>query len=148
RECERFRRQARLIAQVAEPISEFLNEAPPALLGRLPSANAIEERDVLQALIDLKADTSSVVRPLLETNQLSARELAIESLAFSTDPKIGEWLCAKVGGGKKPRQSASSVRAMLKALRQFPSDDAEALLLRGTRDSCVEIRAVAIGGLG
>jgi HEAT repeat protein len=150
RERDRFRKQIRTIAVLAEPIEDYLADVGPLLLDMLPGASTSEqERIFLQALIDLKADTGPVVRPLLEENRINASDLAIESLAASANPAVGSWLCDWTCCRRAKRRSgALPYRAVLSVLRHFPSPEAEGILLAAAREQKTEICTAGLGSLG
>src|SRR5262249_19717623 len=79
-----FREQIAMMENLAEAMGEYLDLAADELLDDLPGASADEQRDILEALADLRADTARVVIPLLECGSLGARDAAVESLAHSS----------------------------------------------------------------
>src|SRR5439155_4821811 len=82
-------------------LSEYLTDAPPALRARLlvvarsgdHATTAGEQRELLLALTDLRAETAPVALPLLAHPRFAHAELALESLVHSTDPRVGPALC-------------------------------------------------------
>ncbi|MFL5340419.1 MAG: HEAT repeat domain-containing protein [Gemmataceae bacterium] len=144
RDREAYWKQIKLIEDLSDAMADHLSDLPPALFAMLP-APAVHESAILRALLALKADTGAVIRPLLEADQITDRELAVESLANSTDSAVGTWLC-EWAGGRRP--TGFPRRAVLKVLRHFASVEAEALLLKGARDSAATIRVTALGSLG
>ena len=150
RERGGFRQQIGLIAEMAEAADDYLEGVGPLLLRMLPSAATMEqERDILQALIDLKTNTAAVVCPLLDCERLACRDLAVESLAASGAPGVGTWLCDWTHRCRSKRRAGTfPYRAVLNVLRNFPSHDAEAILLAAARNRAADIRMAAIGSLG
>jgi hypothetical protein len=146
---EEFTDQVVRIAPLADALDDYLSEAAQELLESLPDVALHEQSDVLLALIELRADTASIVIPMLESNRVAAPELAIDSLAFSRGEFVGQWLCRRHDSASRNRAGKDeSKRAVLRALRRHPSPEAERLLLKAcaSRDRRMALRG--IGGLG
>jgi hypothetical protein len=164
-EQEAFGWQMSRLAALEAALSEYLTDAPPALRARLERAPAREQRELLLALIDLRAETAAVALPLLAHPRFAHADLALESLAHSTDPRVGPALCelalqrVPVLRRAQRRRSAlpplrSTVpsdfpyRSLLRALRGAPSKQAEDMLLLASRDWDPTYRAAAMSSLG
>jgi len=162
---EAFSWQMSRVAALEPALSEYLVEASLKLCMRLPRAASTEQRDILLALADLRAEASYAVLPLLAQPKFQYLELAIEVLAWSTDPRVGptlrEWALERVPmvrrsqGRKKtvpPRRPSLPVdapyRAILRALRGHPSTQTEAFLLLAARDWDPTYRMHAVSSFG
>jgi hypothetical protein len=147
----RFCEQIETMAELADGMAEYIDLAADQLLDQLADAPADEQRDILDALADLRADTARVVIPLLECGSLAARGAAVESLTHSRAETAGLWLCDWARRHvRRGRVSSPNFPyfAVLRALRNFPSADAEAALLAGARNRDAAVRAAALGSLG
>src|SRR5262245_11170032 len=146
-----FGEQVAMMDSLADAMAEFLDLAAAQLLDQLSDAPAEEQCEILHALADLRADTARVVIPLLECRSLAAREAAVESLAHSPARTAGLWLCdwtkRHVRRGRAIAPNFPHL-AVLRALRNFPSPDAERTLLEGTRSRDISVRTAALGSLG
>lgn len=142
-----FRRQIRALRELAEPIEEYLEEARDALLGSLASVSRERQADWLRALTDLRADTAAIVLPLLDAQRLTCPDLAVESLAWSDDDRVRQWLCDRARGRTRTGQNACHL-SVLKTLRHFPSADTERVLMKALSDRNPTVRAAALGSLG
>jgi hypothetical protein len=164
-EQEGFDLQVARLMALDPALSEYLHKAPQQLLAALPTASDHEVRDLLQALYDLRAEAAPVVLPLLTRADWPHKDLAVELLAWSKDPKVGPFLREWVGrrvpllrrGRTRRRVSAprrSSVppdlpyRAILRVLRYHASVETESQLLLATIDWDPTYRAAAFGSLG
>jgi hypothetical protein len=148
-ESERDAHQAQIqvIRELAEPMDDYLNEMRIAMLGLLDAAPRERQADFLRALTDLRVDTAAVVLPLLDANRLACPDVAVESLAASDDSRIVPWLGEWTRGPSRKTQTACYL-SILKTLRQFPSEDAERVLIKAMADRSPAIRAAALGSLG
>jgi hypothetical protein len=151
---------------VLEPVlSDYLQEAVPALRPGLARARGQELRDVLQALNDLRAEAGGEVMELLARPGCAQAELAVELLTWSREPRVGPWLRAWVGRlvspvrraqwRRKPRAPRRPsvpldvpYRAALRALRGHPSAETERFLLQAAGDWDPTYRAAALSSLG
>jgi hypothetical protein len=152
---EWFQEQIQRIDSLEDLISDWLQESSQALVERLDSAGRADHPDLLRALIDVRADTAAVVLPMLEANRLQALDLAIESLAFTRQKGVGEWLCRWVqqfrGSRWRPalrKPNRSVYRAVLRTLRCFSCPPSERLLVQAASERDQEIRQAALGSLG
>jgi hypothetical protein len=164
-EQEAFNWQMSRLAALEPAVSDFLGEAPSLLCQRLPDASIEEQRDILLALIDLRAEAGEAVLPLLATPRYPHAELALESLTWSSHPRIApllrEWVLERVPMVRRaqrrrraaaPRRGSISselpYRAILRTLRGHPSAQTEAFLLLAARDWDPAIRLSAVASLG
>jgi hypothetical protein len=155
---EKYQEEIQLIDLLAEPLADWLHDARIALPERLKFAPAEEQADLLRAAIDLRADTAAIVRPMLEVNQLEAIELAIESLAFSKQAGIGDWLCQWTRGRgifgewrlcrNSDRRGKAVNLAVLRTLRYLPCQSAERYLVNAASNQDDSVRTAALGSLG
>jgi hypothetical protein len=163
-ERETFDWQLSRLAALEPEFREYLHDAPQALLKRLPSAHGRELTDLLQAMIDLRADTGQALLGLAHRPS-EHRELAIELLRWSREPQASRWLCVFATRAVPQAQRArhrlradpprrASVSAdipyadILHALRGHPSLEAEQVLLAASCDWDPTYRAAAFGSLG
>lgn len=149
-EAERhaFHAQIERIEERAEVFRDYLQEAVGELLEALPRAPQDEQAELLEALIELRADTAAVVMPLLQANRLADKGLAIESLASSTNPAVGPFLCRLIERELRSARGDFPIRMALRVLRHHPSEQAESLLLGACIGRKTEIRTAALGSLG
>lgn len=164
-EQEAYRWQISRLAALEEVFQEYLSEAPQQLGPELVEASDSQQRDILQALVDLHADASIWVLPLLEQAGFAYSELAVEVLTWSRDPAVAPWLRSWVLGkvqmldrAQRRRQALSPRRnsvpaslpyvAILRALRGQGSAETEMFLLMAARDWDPAIRSAAFGSLG
>lgn len=164
-EQEAFQMQISRLAALEPSLVSYLEEAPAALCAAIPGAAKREQRDLLSALADLRAEAAPVLLPLLELPRFPNMEQAAEVLAWSRDPRVG--LCLRdwavrhvpvVQRAQQRRQAHSPSRrslpahvpyaAILHALRGHPSRETESFLLLAARDWDPTYRAAAIGSLG
>jgi hypothetical protein len=162
---EAFGWQASRLTALEPALTEYLRAAPARLCDRLLDAATAEQRDILLALADLRAEASRVVVPLLAQPRFPHLELAIEVLAWSRDPRVApllrEWALERVPMVRRaqsrrktapPRRPSLSVdapfRAILRALRGHPSSQTEAFLLLAARDWDPTYRMTAVSSLG
>lgn len=164
-EQEAFQMQVSRLAALEPALTAYLDEAPRALCAALPAAGKQEQRDLLVALADLKAEAAPVLLPLLELPRYANLELAAEVLTWSRDPRVGlclrDWVIRNVPvirRVQKRRQASAPLRrslpahvpyaAVLRALRGHPSRETESFLLLAARDWDPTYRAAAVGSLG
>jgi HEAT repeat protein len=151
---------------VLEPVfADYLQEAPRHLTARLASARGEEQRDLFQALTDLRAEAGEAVVALLDRGDCLYSEQAVELLAWSRAPMVGPWLrtwlyrrvvpARRVQRRRRtfaPRRAVLPpdvpYRAALRALRAHPSADTEKFLLLAATDWDPTYRAAALGSLG
>lgn len=160
-EQETFDWQISRLAVLEPVLSDYLQEAPPLLCAALARAEGQYLRDLLLALLDLRAETGPAVLPLLPRWPASAAEVAIETLTWSRDPQVGAWLRDWVGRQlfsvrRGPRRAKAPVAgrmsvpcaALLCALRGHPHEDTERLLLLAAQDRDASLRAAAVSSFG
>jgi hypothetical protein len=171
---EAFGWQMSRLASLEPALGEYLADAPAALRARLQLAVARsgdvattegDQRDLLLALTDLRADTAQVVLPLLAQGRHPHADLAVESLAWSADPRVGpalrEMVLRRVPVLRRGRRRRSPLpplrpsvpadfpyRALLRALRGCPGRETEDLLLAAAHDWDPTYRAAAVSSLG
>ena len=151
---------------VLEPIfEEYVREAPRQLCLALAQAARSEQRDLLQALADLRAEAAPTVLPLLDDPRFTHLDLAVEVLTWSHDPRVGPWLrawthrhvsLARRAGSRRrsvspktlPLAAGVPYQAILRALRGHPSRETEAFLILATSDWDPKYRAAAVSSLG
>jgi hypothetical protein len=146
-----FHEQIELLEPLADGMGEYLDLAADQLLAELPNAPAAEQHDILAALNELRADTARIVIPLLECGSLAARDAAVESLAHAATRNAGVWLCDWTTRHTRRGRANSPTfpyLAVLRALRHFPSAEAEAILLTAARSRDPAVRAAALGSFG
>jgi hypothetical protein len=163
-EQEAFSWQMSHLAALEPVLGEYLEEAPRPLCAALATAGEQAQRDLLHALLDLRAETAPAVLPLLADPSFASPELAIQTLRWSHDPKVApslmDWVCQQVAVLQRTRKRrlASPPRrpsvseglpyaAILRALRGHPSRETEAFLLLAARDWDPTYRAAAVGSL-
>ncbi|HEV3258483.1 MAG TPA: HEAT repeat domain-containing protein [Gemmataceae bacterium] len=163
-EQEAFRWQVSRLAALDAAVGDYLQEAPQHLCAALPHASPAEQRDLLQALADLRAEVAPVVLPLLNDPRFQHADLGVEVLTWSRDPRVGPWLCewamrhvpvvrrAARRRSSTPRRRrvplAVPYQAILRALRGHPSRETESFLALAARDWDPTFRAAALGSLG
>lgn len=164
-EHEAFSWQISRMTALEAALGDYLEEAPQALCALLPAAQGIEQRDILQALADLRADAAPSILPLLLEPQFSHRELAVEVLTWSKDERVPlclrDWVVRAVPvvrRAQKRRRALPPLRrsvpasvpyqAILRALRGHPCRESETFLLLAARDWDPTFRAAAVGSLG
>jgi hypothetical protein len=162
---EAFGWQTSRLAALEPALAEYLRAAPGQLCDQLLAAATAEQRDILLALGDLRAEASRVVVPLLAQPRFPHLELAIEVLAWSGAPRgaprLREWALERVPMVRRaqarrktapPRRPSLPAdvpyRAILRALRGHPSTQTEAFLLLAARDWDPTYRATALSSLG
>lgn len=147
-ERQAFRHQVGRIAERAEVFRDYLQEAAPSLLETLAESPADQQADLLHALIDLRTDTAEAVIPLLETNRIVDKDLAVESLAYSSHASVGPFLVRGIDRELRCHRGGFPVRAALRVLRHQPSEASELALLRACVERKAEFRIAALGSLG
>ena len=164
-EQETFDWQVSRLAALEPALTDYLADAPGPLCGLLPKASPGEQKEILHALADLKAEAGEVVLPLLSAPRYPHVELALEVLTWSKHPRIGpmlrEWALQRVPMVRRAQSRARTYpprrpslpadvpyRAILRTLRGHPSPQTEALLLLASRDWDPTYRSAGIGSLG
>ena len=164
-EQETFDWQVSRLAALEPTLEDFLEEAVLPLCLQLTVANAMEQREILQALLDLRAEAGLAALPLAMRPDYPHAELALEVLTWSREPRVGqalrEWVLRKIPlmrrAQVRPRMHAPRrpsvpdefpYAGILTALRGFPGAQSEAVLLLAARDWDPTFRAAAVGSLG
>jgi hypothetical protein len=165
-EAEAYEWQASRLAALAGLLDDYLAEAPAALCGALATATSAARRDILQALIDLRAETAPALLPLLlDGGDCRDLDQAFDALRWSRDPRVGPALrgwagrlapAARRAGrgplfGPRRTHSVSEMQAYqsaLRALRGHPSRETELFLSAAAQDWDSACRAAAVSSLG
>lgn len=166
-EAEALEWQLSRLAALEPSLTDYLEEAPRQLRAAMtqPSITSAQEGDVLLALLDLRAESAPTVLPLLSVGSYAHAELAVETLRWSRDERVGPWLREWTGRqislerriARRPAAlppSRPSVpaelpyRSVLRALRGHGSPETEAFLILAARDWDPTYRAAALGSLG
>jgi hypothetical protein len=164
-EQEAFDWQMSRLAALEGPLSDYLRTAPGQLCRALAAAPAVEQRDLLQALNDLRAEAAEVILPLLERPRFTQAELAVEVLTWSRDwrvaPWLRQWAGRQVGPERRtqprhrpipPRRKSVPAdfpyQSVLRALRGHPGAENESFLTLAARDWDPTYRAAAVSSLG
>jgi hypothetical protein len=162
---EAFDWQVSRLTALEPTLTDFLQEAPSLLCQRLPEAPIEEQRDILLALVDLRAEAGEAVLPLLASPHYAHAELALEVLTWSSHPRIApllrDWVLQRVPMVRRararrraapPRRPSVAAdlpyRPILRTLRGHPSPQTEAFLLLAARDWDPSIRLAAVSSLG
>jgi hypothetical protein len=163
-EQESFNWQISRLTALEPALQDYLQEAPVLLCRELNRAGAHPAVEVLQALVDLRAETAPTVLPLLAQGNYPAADLAVETLTWSKDARVGPWLRdwvrsqvpARRGNARRGRLLARLWRApagfpyaaILRALKGHPSQESEATLLQAVQERDANHRLAAIASLG
>jgi hypothetical protein len=164
-EQEAFSWQIARLAALEPALQEYLRDCPSLLKSRLPHAGVQEQRDILLALNDLRAEAGDVVLALLAEEPCLHSALAVEVLTWSKDPRVGSWLrewtMQKVSLLRRTQHRRRALppgrpsipeevpyREILHALRGHPSQQTESFLLLAARDWDPTYRAGAVSSLG
>jgi hypothetical protein len=164
-EQEAFSWQMSRLAALEPALTDYLHEAPAALCAQLAEAPTADQRDLLLALADLRAEAADAILPLLVVPHYPHVELALEALTWSSSPRVGPlvraWILQHVPMVRRaqrrrraapPRRPSVSAdvpyRAVLRALRGHPSQQTEAFLLLAARDWDPTYRLAAVSSLG
>jgi hypothetical protein len=162
---EAFHWQIARVAVLEPALEDYLQEAPRFLAAALPRAGRTDQRDILQALVDLRAETAGVLLSLLNREQCACPELAVEALRWSRDERVGSWLrvwtfrqvpmIRRAGRRRRavpPRRPSVPAdvpyQSVLRALRGHPSRETETFLLLAAHDWDPTFRAAAVSSLG
>lgn len=164
-EQEAFSWQIARLAALEGSLTDYLRECPSLLRSRLPHAGVQEQRDILLALNDLRAEAGDVVLSLLTEEPCLHAPLAVEVLTWSKDPRAGSWLrewsMQKVPllrrtqkrkralpPGRPSVSAEVPYREILQALRGHPAQATESFLMLAARDWDPTYRACAVSSLG
>jgi hypothetical protein len=164
-ELEAFEWQYSRLAALEPVLIEFLAEAPATLRGQLAEARGRRLKDLLQALVDLRADAGGEVMELVKRSKSACPGLAIELLTWSKDPRTASWL-RDYAARKVPMQRRGQWRprpcsparpslpvevpyaAVLAALRGHPSRETEKFFILASQDWDPVYRVAAYRSLG
>lgn len=164
-EQEAFELQLARWRSLEDVVTEYLHDAGPELAERLPSMHEGEQREALLALNDLRYDAGTALLPLLESERLAHRDLAVQVLRWSKHPGVAaalrNWVHRRISQARRgmkrlrnwpPRRSSVPgdlpYSAILYALRGHPSVETEQFLLNATHDWDPTCRVVAVASLG
>jgi hypothetical protein len=164
-ELEAFHWQISRLASLEPILTDYLDESPADLGRMLAAAAAPRQRDILQALADLRADAGPFVLAFLEQPSCPHRDLAVEVLTWSRHSQVAPYLrnCVlrRVPLARRAMRRPCSApprrpsipddvpyRSILLALRGHPSPETESLLLLAARDWDPTYRQAALGSLG
>jgi hypothetical protein len=164
-EQEAFGWQLSRLTALESALRDYLEESPRGLCAALATATPEEQRDLLGALIELRADCADAVLPLLETADFPHTELAVNALANSQNKRVGPWLrewvlrrihvAQRARGRRLIRASGRDnvpadfpYAAVLRALRGHASSETEAFLLLAAHDWDAGYRCAALSSLG
>jgi hypothetical protein len=162
---EAFDWQTSRLAALEPVLSDYLTEAPRELCAALPASSGQQQREILTALAELRAEAGASVMALLSRPGCPNQDLAVDLLIWSRDPKVGPWLRETVRrripmtrrAQRRPRPlppRRPSVppdvpyRSALRALRGHASVENEAFLLVAALDWDPTYRAAAVSSLG
>jgi hypothetical protein len=164
-EQEAFGWQVSRLAALEPALADYLHEAPASLCAQLAEAAPADQRDLLLALADLRAEAGDAVLPLLAVPRYPHADLALEALTWSSNPRVGPlvraWALQQVPMVRRAQRRRRAVpprrpsvaaempyRAVLRALRGHPSQQTEAFLLLAARDWDPTYRLAAVSSLG
>jgi hypothetical protein len=164
-EQEAFGWQMGRMAALEPVLTVYLEEASRSLCAALANAGSGQQREILCALEDLRAETAGAVLPLLADAGFAQAELAVNTLTWSRDPRVAPWLRAWAlrrvpiaertrrrrlarGSRRFPIPADLPYHAILRALRGHPCAETEAFLLLASQDVDPRFRAAALGSLG
>jgi hypothetical protein len=164
-ELETFTWQMSHLTALEPMLTDYLQEAPALLIRELGQAPPENHRDILLALIDLRADTGTALLPLVEAGDYPHRALLLEALTWSKSAEVGPrlrlWALEHIPimgrSQSRPRAQAprkpslpegGSYRALLRSQRGHPSAQTESFLVLASRDWDPTYRAAAISSLG
>jgi hypothetical protein len=140
---EGYRWQVCCLSKRAKGLAGFLKRSALEMKLTLPGAPANVQRDMLLALLDLRADAVAQLLPLIDDPGFAHRDLAVELLGLSKDARASVTLLRLAG-----LRGAGHDLVALRALRRHPSSSAEAVLMRASVEGDPNRRAAAFGGLG
>ena len=164
-EVEAFGWQMSHLAALEAALRDYLEEVPAILCDRLPRTTLPEQRDMLLALADLKAEAAVPVLLMLLRPGYPHADLALEVLSNSSDGRVGPALrqiildrlpllkrAQKRRRALPPRRPSVPTdvpfRSVLRALRGHPSLETEGFLLVAAHDWDPIYRASAVSSLG
>jgi hypothetical protein len=162
---EAFEWQVSRLVALEPALAEHMRGVAARLVPRLAGAPEAEQRDILRALADLRADTGGSVLDLLGRPGFPHAEAAVEVLTWSKDPRVAPFLRDRVlqhvpmvRRAQRRRRATPAARApvaggvpylaILRSLRGHPSPQTEAFLLLAARDWDPAVRGAAVASLG
>jgi hypothetical protein len=111
-EVEAFGWQTSRLAALEAALEEYVEEMPALLAAALPAAESDRQRDILEALADLRADAGAAILPLLAKPEFEHTELAVEALTWSRHPEVAPrlrtWVLRLAPGRKPPAVPAAA----------------------------------------
>jgi HEAT repeat protein len=164
-EREAYELQVARLSALEPALEEYLDEARPYLIRRLPKARGHDLRDVICAMDELRIDSQDVLVKSLPMLPAAQREEAVFALRWSKHAAVGpslrrwaEQVVDPVRRGAKrlrvysPRRPTVPAefpyRAILFSLRLHPSPESEQFLLTGAHDFDPAFRSTAVASLG
>jgi hypothetical protein len=164
-EAEAFGWQMSRLAALEAALEEYVQEMPALLARALATAEPTAQRDILQALSDLRADVGPAILPLLSRSDFAHLDLAVEALTWSRHaevaPRLRSWVLRTVPVTRRaasrrraqpPRRPSLPeefpYRAILQTLRGHAAPETEALLLLAGHDWDPTFRSAAVSSLG
>lgn len=164
-EREAFQWQMSRLAALQPALEGYLHEAGLALAEALAEASITEQRDLLCALDDLRAEAGPAILALLTQGRLNHAEMAVNVLRWSRDsrvaPRLRDWVRRQISPSRRARAARKVVaprrcsvptelpyEAILRTLRGHPSAETEDFLLKAAHDWDPTFRAAAVSSLG
>jgi hypothetical protein len=164
-EREAFDLQMSRLAVLEPALTEYLDEARTALCQVLADAEGDQLRDTLLALHDLRAEAADGILPLLLRPSCPFKDIAVEVLTWSRDPRVGpflrEWALRRVQLQKRIQLRRRPLAArrlaippdfpyrnVLRALRGHPAVETEIFLMIAANDHDPNYRRAALSSLG
>lgn len=161
-ELETFTMQMSRILALEGHMEEYLRDAGPALARQVAEARGQRQRDLFQAIYDLRFDASDLIRPLVLKLPPPNADQGMMCLRWCRNPETIAELCtasqqvmqsrAKPRPGwqgwlvrRPPTPISFPYRALLYILREFPSPETEQFLLHTVHDPNPHFRATALG---
>jgi hypothetical protein len=162
---EAFFWQSSRIEAIEPALNEYLGSVGPELARQLTTAHGDRSLQCLIALRDLRAECGSHLLPIAAKTPYEGLEPVIEALTWSSDERVGPWLCrlihANVPLDARSRRARGPIarrryrvspqfpyEATLRALRRHYSRTAEAILLLAARDPDHDHRLAALTSFG
>jgi hypothetical protein len=163
-ESEAFGWQMSRLSALEPTLEDYLQDSGEPLLDAAQRATGDELRDVLLALADLRADGAALLN-LFEETEFEQKELAVNVLQWSRDPRVGPrlraWAARRVPMVRRaqrrrrpfaPRRPSVPLdipyAAVIRALRGHGSPQTEAFLLLAAHDWDPTYRVAALSSLG
>jgi len=164
-EHEAFQWQLSRLVALEPVLDDYVSEAGTYLREALLDASAEEQRDLLLALNDLRAEAAPSLLTLLSDGRCAHPELAVEVLAWSRDATVGPalrlWTARHVPMDRRamkrrratpPRHRSVPTevpyRSVLRALRGHGSVETESFLILAAHDWDPTYRTAAVSSLG